>query len=132
MNDSSPIFILYVDSQEKSRNFYKMVLQKDPRLDVPGMTEFQLTTHSVLGLMPENGIAKILGENTPHPSKGNGIPRSEIYLYVDDPKSYFERALKAGGKSISKFEARNWGDTVAYCADPDGHILAFSCKTEKN
>lgn len=129
MNKKSPIFILYVASQEKSKGFYRSVLQKDPRLDVPGMTEFQLTDHAVLGLMPENGIAKILAEHTPHPSTGNGIPRNEIYLYVDDPENHFERAIKAGGKAISEFKARDWGDSVAYCADPDGHILAFSVKS---
>jgi lactoylglutathione lyase len=129
MNNKAPIFILYVESQERSKNFYREVLQTEPRLDVPGMTEFMLTDHAVLGLMPENGIAKILAEHTPHPSTGNGIPRNEIYLYVDEPANYFERAIKAGGKAISDFQERNWGDSVAYCADPDGHILAFSSKT---
>jgi uncharacterized glyoxalase superfamily protein PhnB len=131
MNNKAPIFILYVESQERSRNFYKSVLQKDPRLDVPGMTEFSLTENAVLGLMQEDGIAGILKDHTPHPARGNGMPRNELYLYVDDPGNYFERAVKAGGKAISEFQARNWGDSVAYCADPDGHILAFSCKTEE-
>jgi predicted enzyme related to lactoylglutathione lyase len=131
MDTTLPIFILYVQSQERSKLFYKSVLMKEPRLDVPGMTEFMLTDHSVLGLMPENGIAKILSEKTPHPSEGNGIPRNEIYLYVEDPENYYDRAIRAGGKEISKFEERNWGDSVAYCSDPDGHILAFSKKTGK-
>jgi uncharacterized glyoxalase superfamily protein PhnB len=130
MDNKAPIFILYVRSQEISKNFYKQLLQKEPRLDVPGMTEFSLTEHAILGLMPEDGIAKILKDHTPHPTKGTGIPRSEIYLYVDDPESYYKRALRAGGKAISEFQERNWGDSVAYCADPDGHILAFSKKTE--
>jgi uncharacterized glyoxalase superfamily protein PhnB len=129
MNSQSPIFILYVESQERSKEFYTEVLQQEPRLNVPGMTEFQLTDHAVLGLMPENGIAKILADHTPHPSKGNGIPRNELYLYVDDPQNYFDRAIKAGGKPVSEFGARDWGDSVAYCADPDGHILAFSRKS---
>lgn len=128
MNSLFPIFILYVESQERSKIFYKAVLGKEPRLDVPGMTEFMLTDHAVLGLMPETGIARILAEHTPHPSTGNGIPRNEVYLYVNDPENYYNRALKAGGKAISEFQERNWGDSVAYCADPDGHILAFSRK----
>jgi len=129
MAGKAPIFILYVESQERSRDFYRAVLQKDPILDVPGMTEFMLTDNAVLGLMPENGIARILGEKIPHPAKGNGIPRNEIYLYVNEPVNYFERTIKAGGKPISEFQERSWGDSVAYCSDPDGHILAFSRKS---
>ena len=51
-------FILYVADQNRSRNFYAQVLQKEPSLNVPGMTEFDLNETCKLGLMPENGIAK--------------------------------------------------------------------------
>jgi predicted enzyme related to lactoylglutathione lyase len=128
MDNKAPIFILYVKSQERSKLFYQSVLLKDARLDVPGMTEFELTENAILGLMPESGIVKILQEKTPDPASGNGIPRNEIYLYVDEPGEYLKRAVKAGGKLISEFQERNWGDAVGYCSDPDGHILAFSCK----
>ena len=52
-------FILYVLDQEKSTIFYEQLLQMGPSLNVPGMTEFELTDFVTLGLMPENGIAKI-------------------------------------------------------------------------
>ena len=68
-------FILYVADQTRSKHFYEAVLQKTPELDVPGMTEFNLNESCKLGLMPENGIARILGEALPHPASGNGIPR---------------------------------------------------------
>lgn len=120
-------FIIYVKDQQRSRDFYKEVLQKDPSLDVTGMTEFQLTPHALLGIMPEKGIAKIL-TNMPHPETGSGIPRCELYLFVDDPQDYYERTVKAGGKGISPAQARDWGHTVSYTADPDGHIIAFTKK----
>lgn len=120
-------FILYVADQTRSRDFYKSVLQLDPSLDVPGMTEFQIASHTLLGIMPEKGIANIL-KNMPHPEKGNGIPRCEIYLFVRDPSAFFDRAIKAGATSISASGPRDWGHTVAYVADPDGHILAFAKK----
>lgn len=94
-----------------------------------GMTEFMLGQNCKLGLMPENGIAKILTDKAPHPSTGNGIPRCEIYLRTDNVESYFSRAVAAGGKIISEFSLRDWGDSVAYISDPDGHIIAFA---EKN
>ncbi|MCD6020215.1 MAG: putative lactoylglutathione lyase [Bacteroidetes bacterium] len=119
------MIILYVSDQERSRSFYQMILKQDPLLDVPGMTEFTLTTDFKLGLMPEKGIAKILCPHSPDPALGNGIPRCELYLKVNDPAEALNKAISAGAKEISKAELRNWGDTVSYCSDPDGHILAF-------
>lgn len=119
-------FILYVVDQEKSKLFYEKLLALTPSLHVPGMTEFNLSPHCKLGLMPENGIAKILNNKTPHPSSGNGIPRCELYLKVPDAITYFKRGLTLGAKEISPFTQRDWGDKVGYLADFDGHIVAFA------
>ena len=121
-------FILYVADQQRSRNFYSTLLGTEPSLDVPGMTEIELAPGVLLGLIPEYGIARIL-TNMPHPSKGNGIPRCELYLFTGDPSSSFRQALKAGGTAVSEATARDWGDTVSYVADPDGHIIAFAKRT---
>jgi catechol 2,3-dioxygenase-like lactoylglutathione lyase family enzyme len=118
--------ILYVADQKRSRDFYRNILGIEPSLDVPGMTEFPLTDNASLGLMPENGIAFILGDKVPHPATGNGIPRCELYLYVNDPSACLENLDRAGGKSISVAAKRGWGDTVSYGSDPDGHIIAFA------
>jgi lactoylglutathione lyase len=120
------MIILYVGLQERSKLFYQTILQKKPVLDVPGMTEFILTDNFKLGLMPEKGIAKILVPHTAHPESGNGIPRCELYLFVDNPSEALQNAVSAGANEISKAEIRDWGDLVAYCADPDGHIIAFA------
>jgi catechol 2,3-dioxygenase-like lactoylglutathione lyase family enzyme len=121
-------FIFYVADQQKSRDFYSTILRLQPVLDVVGMTEFQVGPATKLGLMPEAGIAKIIGNVLPHPSNGSGIPRAELYLYVDDVRGYFTRALQEGAQEISAVAKRGWGDTAAYVADPDGHILAFASK----
>lgn len=121
-------FILYVSDQEKSKHFYEQLLNLKPSLHVPGMTEFQLSETSKLGLMPENGIAKILGNNIPHPNTGNGIPRCELYLKVKNANEYMERGIKLGAKLISPMQQRDWGDKAGYLADKDGHIIAFAEK----
>lgn len=118
--------ILYVADQQKSRDFYSIILNKKPSLDVPGMTEFTLTESLKLGLMPENGIAKILSDKTPHPSSGNGIPRCELYILIDNLEETYNQAVKAGAKEISSIQDRDWGDRVGYLADFDGHIIAFA------
>jgi predicted enzyme related to lactoylglutathione lyase len=119
-------FILYVEDQEKSKSFYELLLLSEPALHVPGMTEFKLAESVKLGLMPEKGMAKILGDQLPSPVLGNGIPRCELYLKVDDPQAYLDRGILNGGLEISKVIDRDWGDSVGYMADLDGHVLAFA------
>lgn len=120
--------ILYVADQNKSRDFYSAILQQPPDLDVPGMTEFILSDNLKLGLMPEYGIANILKDKTPHPNSGNGIPRCELYLLVDNLNEIYETAIKYGAKEISKIQEREWGDTAGYVSDFDGHVIAFAKK----
>ena len=121
--------ILFVADQQKSRDFYSSVLQMNPELDVPGMTEFKLIDGLKLGLMPENGIARILADQMPQPKTGNGIPRCELYLLLDNIDEAYERALKAGAKEISKIQDRDWGNAVGYLSDPDGHLIALAKRT---
>jgi catechol 2,3-dioxygenase-like lactoylglutathione lyase family enzyme len=120
-------FILYVADQAKSRDFYVKALGFAPRLDVPGMTEFELAPGCVLGLMPEKGIKRLL-PGLPDPAAGSGVPRAELYLTVPDPASSHAAALAAGARELSPLEARGWGDKAAYSLDPDGHVLAFAAR----
>jgi len=124
-------FILYVRDQEASRAFYEAVLNQKPTLHVQGMTEFTLGPGLKLGLMPENGIAKILAEKTPHPNTANGVPRCELYLKYGKINKFYARALQAGALPISPPAARDWGHEVAYVADPDGHVIAFAGALER-
>ncbi|MDD3716845.1 MAG: lactoylglutathione lyase, partial [Candidatus Marinimicrobia bacterium] len=123
--------ILYVRDQQASAAFYQKIFRKAPDLDVPGMTEFILAEQVKLGLMPNRGIARILGDGVPHPDEGSGIPRCELYLYVDDLRFEYENALKAGARLLSPPALRDWGDRVCYLADPDGHVIAFAEKNKQ-
>ncbi len=42
-------FILYVADQKKSKDFYSLVLNIAPSLDVEGMTEFNISQNCKLG-----------------------------------------------------------------------------------
>ena len=121
-------FILYVQDQARSREFYARVLGVGPVLDVPGMTQFRLSGGALLGLMPESGIKRILGESLPDPSAASGVPRSELYLVVEDPEANHSRALAAGAIELSPLRVCDWGDVAGYSLDPDGHVLAFATK----
>ena len=119
-------FILYVADQRLSAAFYAAVLGMKPRLDVPGMTEFVLAHGSILGLMPEASIERLLGPALPKPSEARGVPRAELYLVGLDPEVHHARALAAGAKELSPMSLRSWGHEAAYSLDLDGHVLAFA------
>ncbi|MBK7130771.1 MAG: VOC family protein [Crocinitomicaceae bacterium] len=120
------LFIVYAADQEKSKSFYADLLKMKPSLHVPGMTEFTLSPTCKIGIMPEAGISKILLPHTKNPVDGNGIPRCEIYLTIDDVDTWFTHALQCGAIEISKPVVRDWGHRVAYVQDQDGHIIALA------
>jgi len=121
-----PQIILYVKDQEAAKRFYEAVLGGKPVLHVPGMTEFRLSEDCSLGLMPEAGIKRLLGEPLPDPAQARGVPRAELYLRVDDPARFHSRALEHGAEELSPLLPRGWGDEAAYSLDPDAHVLAFA------
>jgi len=118
-------FILYVTDQEASRKFYESVLAQAPKLHVPGMTEFVIGESVIVGLMPECGILRLLSLSILQIPDLNQV-RGELYLVVDHPEAYHERALLAGARVLSPMSPRDWGDSVAYSLDPNGYVLAFA------
>lgn len=118
--------ILYVSNPKRSSDFYQNLLRKTPDLEVPGMTEFIISDTCKVGLMPNSGIAKILKDKMPSPDSGNGIPRCELYLLVEDIEQEYENAISIGAKLLRPIQDMDWGDRVCYFADPDGHIIAFA------
>ena len=124
-------FILYVKDQQASKRFYSLFLSKEPVLDVQGMTEFELRKGCKLGLMPADGIHKLLNGGIPHPGLANGIPRCELYLFLGgDLEETVDRAIKSGAFLIQPAADRDWGHRVAYLQDPDGHIIGLAEKVK--
>ncbi len=125
-------FILYVEDQIRSTQFYEAALGVRATLQVPGITEFALTEGTTLAVMPESGIKKLLGEALPDPAQSRGTPRAEVYLVVDDPAAYHARALAAGALELRPLSRVDWGHEAAYSLDPDSHVLAFARVADEN
>jgi len=119
-------FILFVNDQNRSREFYRALLEEDPVLDATGMTEFQLTETSKLGLLLRENAGTILENEKLMEEAENNTPGCELYLFVENPALWLRRAVDAGAFMISEPKVRDWGDIVAYCNDPDGHVIAFA------
>lgn len=118
--------ILYVKNQELSARFYQELFRSEPDLNVPGMTEFIISENLKIGLMPTDGITRLLGNSIPNPDEADGIPRCELYFIVEDVHAEFQHAIECGAKPISPVLLRDWGDSVCYFSDPDGHVIAFA------
>jgi hypothetical protein len=114
---SEAYFILYVSDQARSASYYGKVLDLEPILDVPGITEFRLREGSILGLLAV--------------SSAHGVPKAELYLIVGDPVAHHERAIGCGGTELSPMQLRDWGHRAAYSVDHDGHVLAFAEKAKQ-
>ncbi len=112
-------FILYVADQDRARAFYQSVLQADPTLHVPGMTEFDVGG-ATLGLMPGADIQTLLAGQI----RTGGGQRCELYLRRPDATAALERATASGGRLLDEIRHRSWGEQVGYVLDPDGHVLA--------
>jgi catechol 2,3-dioxygenase-like lactoylglutathione lyase family enzyme len=119
-------FILYVADQEASADFWRTVLDFEPSLHVPGMTEFAVGRDAILGLMPVAGIRRLLGDVLPDPGRAEGVPRAEVYLIVNDPAAFHARALRNGARELSPLLDRDWGHRAAYSLDREGHVIAFA------
>ncbi len=105
---------------------YRKGLSLEPQLHVLGMTEFKLSENHILGLMPEKGIKKLLGNKIPDFFAASGIPRAELYFRVSDPEAMFAIAVKLGATELDPIKSRDWGDRAGYVMDDDGHVLAFA------
>lgn len=123
--------ILFVKDQNNAAEFYEKILGIRPSLHVPGMTEFELATNCLLGLMPQTGISRLLQLDIPREENRSGFPKCELYLLVKDAAAAIDHALSSGATLVSAIQARDWGDSVGYLKDPDGNIIAFASKTIK-
>lgn len=126
MIKTKAIFIIYTKDQKAASQFYTDLLEINPTLDVPGMTEFELSESIKLGIMPAAGIKRILDDKIDEPNCDLSNVKCELYLYVDQPEAYYNKAIALGAIGISHLQNRNWGDVVAYCIDLDGNLLGFA------
>jgi len=119
-------FIIYVADQRQSADFYRKVLEREPIVDVPGITEFPIRDGTILGVMPLTSAAKLIGATHFAESPPQRAPRAELYLVVEAPGSYHARALANGATELSPMQERDWGHRAAYSMAPNGHVLAFA------
>jgi PhnB protein len=120
---------LIVDGADQAIDFYCSVLGASERMRMPGPdgrighAELELG-NSLIMLADENPQMDVRG-----PAAIGGTPVS-LHVYVEDSDATFERALKAGAKSLRAVEERFYGDRSGQFEDPFGHRWDVSTHVE--
>ena len=117
--------ILAVDDVAGSVGFYRRAFDWPQTVETPVYAEFELPEGLALGLYERQAF----GRNTlevPVAVPPEGLAGVELYLIVDDLPSAVDRLREAGARLLSGPSLRDWGEEVAYLADPAGHVVALA------
>ena len=119
------IVILAVEDLGRATAFYHAAFGWPTEVDTPACVEFAFPPACGSGSISARPLA---GPWVPQRSRR---PRArcastELYLFPGDLEPAVERALAAGARPLRPISRREWGDDVAYVADPDGNVIALA------
>ena len=118
------LVILAVEDRARALRFYRDVFEWPLAVDAPTYAELTLPAGMRLGIYDRRGFGKNFGREL-GPAAGE-LTGTELYVYVADLAETSERIVRAGGRLLDARRERDWGDAVAYFADPDGNIVALA------
>lgn len=121
---SLALVILAVEQLSRSVKFYGDAFGWPSTIDTAVYVEFALPHRLRLGLYDRVSFAKNIGQS--RALSPNTITATELYLYVEDLEAAIPRVLHAGARILNPLRKRDWGDEVAYFADPDGNVVALA------
>ena len=119
------LVIVAVGDLARARAFYRSVFGWPAEVDLPVYVEFRLPAGMRLGLYDRDAFARNAGE-LPYGIPAGFVAPTELYLYPDDLAATAARLVAAGARPLSPLAERDWGDEVAYFADPDGNVIALA------
>ncbi len=108
-----------------SRKFYQDVFGWPINLEFPVLVSFKMSSNIELMLYDKDAFARNTGQ-MPVFATENSTSSTELYFHVDDIEEVIRKLEKAGARVLSELKPRDWGDKVAYYADPDGNVLAVA------
>ena len=101
---------------------------RNPRIDYSNYVELFPSDGGTLGLFEREGFAGTVGAE-PLRVENGGVPPAYVYVRVDDVDDAIGRITTAGGRPLSPLRLREWGETAAWFADPDGNVIAVAGPT---
>ena len=119
------LVILAVPDLPASRAFYDRAFGWTATVETPVYVEYTLPGGMRVGLYEREGFGRNTGA-VPVRVPDGALAPVELYVAVDDVGGALERVLAAGGRLLDPAAERDWGEVVAYAADPDGTVLALA------
>jgi PhnB protein len=117
---------LIVKDADAALDFYQRAFGFETRMKMPGPDG--RTGHAemaykdaVIMLGPENDMQKAKAPATTRLDSPVGV-----YIYCDDVDALFDRATKAGAKSVQAPKDEFWGDRRCRMSDPNGYVWDFA------
>ena len=120
------LLIFAVADLRRAVAFYVDAFGWEERVVTPSYVELALPGGMRLGLYEREAFAKNVRQPPPTPPLPDAIAASEIYVYPRDLVAAVEDLKRAGGRMLDALRERDWGDEVAYFADPDGNVVALA------
>jgi predicted enzyme related to lactoylglutathione lyase len=119
------LVILAVEDLTGAVRFYRDAFGWATSVEVPVYVEFEVPGGAALGLYEREAFGRNTTEVPSRTPRGALAP-VELYLLVDDLAASVDRLRAAGGRLLSGPQPRDWGDEVAYFADPAGNVVAIA------
>lgn len=125
MRASLRLLVLAVADLPRSRSFYRQAFDWALAVDLPVYVQFRMPGGVGVSLYQREAFAAQVGA-MPASCPTGACAAAELYLEVEDLPAATDAVLAAGARSLSPAALRDWGDEVAYFADPDGHVIALA------
>jgi predicted enzyme related to lactoylglutathione lyase len=125
MQTKHALTILAVHDLYGMLHFYERAFGWVRTVSTDVYVEFELPGAQRIGLYERAGFSRNFGEALPETEAG-GIRPFELYLYAVGLEDQVDSLTNAGARLLSPAAKREWGDEVAYFADPEGNVLAVA------
>lgn len=119
------IVIFAVTDVRRAVAFYAAAFSATEIVTAPNYVELDLGGTTRLGLYERSGFGKNVGHVPAAPALG-AVTGAELYFRVPSLSDAIAKLEATGARVLSPPEARPWGETAAYFADPDGNVIAVA------
>lgn len=120
-----PLTVIAVSDVERAVGFYQSAFGWPRRADFPIYVELALPDGRGVAFYERNAFGLNTGQ-VPAPVAAGQLSGTELYLRCEDLDAAIGRLETLGARPLSPRRLRDWGDEVAYFADPEGHVLALA------
>lgn len=121
-----PLTVFAVTEVEGMVAFYQAAFGWTRRADFPIYVELELPDGRGVAFYEREAFGLNTGIVPAAVAEG-ALTGAELYLRCEDLDAAIERLEAAGARLLRERTLKDWGDEVAYYADPEGNVLALAC-----